>query len=302
MKKIKFCIFVLLESVLLCLGQSNTPPEIQSFPSRTIISQGSTLSLVATVTGYPLNYFWYFNDTKVGTNISYSITNVQLSNEGFYSLLVTNKLGAASATVPVTVVTTNILTNCIVSTNTSVTFEWCPLTNITNYNIYYGQLSTNIPNWTPDIWATNDPPCPSTLLTNGANWYRTYTVVSNVGNVLTSTISGIPKGYWTFFAATAVDANGLEGKFSGEVEIYIPPATNPVPTFSVYMQSLWGYNAVSLQTKICPNQNARIWYKTSLVATNWTLLASVVSDSYGNIVYDDSTTNATKKFYSISVP
>lgn len=58
--------------------------------------------------------------------------------------------------------------------------------------------------------------------TNGAN----YTLVTNVGLVRTQTVVLPHTGRW-FFAATAVDANGLESPFSNQVEWDAKP-TAPV--------------------------------------------------------------------------
>ena len=62
-----------------------------------------------------------------------------------------------------------------------------PSPGITHYRIHYG--------------------------TNGAN----YTLVTNVGLVLTQTVVLPHTGRW-FFAATAVDANGVESLFSNQVQ------------------------------------------------------------------------------------
>jgi len=55
--------------------------------------------------------------------------------------------------------------------------------------------------------------------TNGAN----YTLVTNVGLVRTQTVLLPHPGRW-FFAATAVDANGLESAFSNQVQWDVKPA------------------------------------------------------------------------------
>jgi hypothetical protein len=68
-----------------------------------------------------------------------------------------------------------------------------PSPGITHYRIHYG--------------------------TNGAN----YTLVTNVGLVRTQTVVLPHTGRW-FFAATAVDANGLESPFSNQIQWEAKPA------------------------------------------------------------------------------
>lgn len=55
--------------------------------------------------------------------------------------------------------------------------------------------------------------------TNGAN----YTLVTNVGLVRTQTVVLPHTGRW-FFAATAVDSNGLESPFSNQIQWEAKPA------------------------------------------------------------------------------
>jgi len=68
----------------------------------------------------------------------------------------------------------------------TVTLAWdaSPSTNVIGYRIYYGPSS------------------------------RAYTNVTDVGNALMVTLSNIPPGVTSFYAATAYDLAGLESDFS----------------------------------------------------------------------------------------
>ena len=72
--------------------------------------------------------------------------------------------------------------------------------------------------------------------TNAGN----YAFVTNAGLVLTQTVVLPHSGRW-FFAATAVDANGLESDFSNEVQWEakpVPPVVQGEPWFRLWPE-LW---------------------------------------------------------------
>jgi len=82
---------------------SAVAPGITTQPTNQIVTQGqsATFAVVASGTA-PLAYQWYFNtNTPLGnsTNASLTLTNVQFSNAGAYSVIVTNSLGAATSSV-----------------------------------------------------------------------------------------------------------------------------------------------------------------------------------------------------------
>lgn len=79
-------------------------------------------------------------------------------------------------------------------------------TNVVSYNIYYGVAS------------------------------GTYTNVASVGNVLACTIGNLVMRTTYFFAATAVNAAGLESDYSSEVSYHVPgliPPTNYIVSVTV---------------------------------------------------------------------
>jgi hypothetical protein len=91
----------------------------------------------------------------------------------------------------------------------TITLAWSPSpsTNdvITNYNVYYGVASA------------------------------TYTNVVAAGTNLTVAIPNLIEGTTYFFAATAVDTNGLESDYSAEVSgaIYRPPTLNSLANLTI---------------------------------------------------------------------
>ncbi len=91
----------------------------------------------------------------------------------------------------------------------TITLAWnpSPSTNdvITNYNVYYGVASA------------------------------TYTNVVAAGTNLTVSVSNLVEGTTYYFAATAVDTNGLESDYSTEVSgaIYRPPTLNSLANMTI---------------------------------------------------------------------
>jgi len=93
--------------VWLATNASTSAPTITLQPQSQIISSGSnvTFSLVATGEA-PLSYQWRFNENSISSanNTSYSITNVQFSDAGNYSVVVTNNSGSVTSSLATLIV------------------------------------------------------------------------------------------------------------------------------------------------------------------------------------------------------
>jgi uncharacterized repeat protein (TIGR01451 family) len=78
----------------------DVPPAITTQPQSQTVIQGSSVAFSATVTGTaPLAFQWQFNgNTLAGaTNSTLSLAAVQPSNAGLYSVIVANRVGAATS-------------------------------------------------------------------------------------------------------------------------------------------------------------------------------------------------------------
>ena len=79
------------------------PPLITTQPQSQTNCQGSMVSFTVTATGAaPLSYHWYFNGTNLlagATNTSLTMTNVQTTNAGNYSVIVANSYGSVTSSV-----------------------------------------------------------------------------------------------------------------------------------------------------------------------------------------------------------
>ncbi len=90
------------------------PPVITMQPTNQTVIGGQTAAFSVSASGTPpLSYHWAFNTTNIAgaTNASLILANVQLTNAGFYSVLVTNRYGSTlSSNAMLTVVLSP--TNC----------------------------------------------------------------------------------------------------------------------------------------------------------------------------------------------
>jgi len=90
---------------------TNAPPAITSQPQTQSVLAGQTATFNASATGtLPLNYQWLLNGTNISgaTTNPFSIANVQTTNAGNYSVIITNLSGSVtSSAAALTVVLTN---------------------------------------------------------------------------------------------------------------------------------------------------------------------------------------------------
>ncbi len=79
------------------LLQVGIAPQITQSPTDLTVIQGQDATFTATATGTPLNYYWIFAKNVVGTNATLTLTNVQINQAGFYTLVVSNFLGSVTS-------------------------------------------------------------------------------------------------------------------------------------------------------------------------------------------------------------
>ncbi|HKW30968.1 MAG TPA: immunoglobulin domain-containing protein [Verrucomicrobiae bacterium] len=130
-----------------------TPPSIYSFSSNQIVSAGSDATFRVSAFGdAPLYYQWFLNQTNPvagDTNFSaLSLTNVQPTDAGNYSVIVTNLYGSVTSAPASLVVYTNATPTMSVdaaSTNGQFQLDVFGVTGL-NYSV---QASTNLIDWVP---------------------------------------------------------------------------------------------------------------------------------------------------------
>jgi hypothetical protein len=124
------------------------PPAFTSQPPGRTINVGASSTFTVLANGTPpLFYQWQMNGANIAnaTNSNYLLTNAQPSQEGLYSVTVTNNYGMTnSQPANLTVLFAPVLTNSVMLPNTG--FKMFLLGN-RNYN-YILEKSTDFSNWT----------------------------------------------------------------------------------------------------------------------------------------------------------
>ena len=102
-------------TIVITSGSAGTPPIITNQPTSLTNNVGNNATFSVTAGTAPLSYQWYFNTNTAllnQTNASLTVTNVQLTNAGMYSVTITNSAGTTnSAFAALTVWQPPIITN-----------------------------------------------------------------------------------------------------------------------------------------------------------------------------------------------
>ena len=127
--------------------QLGTAPVLTSGATNQVVTPGSSASFTATATGTPApGYQWYFNGQALagGTNLTLLVSNVQSSNTGPYTLIISNFAGAVTNSASLGL-QLPLLTPTASQFNGSHQFQF-RLTGINGSN-YAVDVSTNLTNW-----------------------------------------------------------------------------------------------------------------------------------------------------------
>ena len=82
---------------------SGSPLILQAL-SNQVVDVGSTVTLTVNAGGSPLSYYWQFNGANLSaSNATLTISNIQLSQSGYYRVTVSNQFGNISSTARVSV-------------------------------------------------------------------------------------------------------------------------------------------------------------------------------------------------------
>jgi hypothetical protein len=171
-------------------GPATNPPVITAQPQSQTNSVGVNVAFSVTATGTaPLAYQWRFGGTNIpsGINNVLSITNIQATNAGNYTVVVTNSVGSVTSSVAVLavitapVITTNPVSQTIVQGGTAsfsvAAVGLQPLSYQWQFN------GTNISGATTNLYSISNA-----QLTNVGN----YTVlVTNTAGSVTSSIAAL---------------------------------------------------------------------------------------------------------------
>ena len=184
-------------------------PSITNQPASQVVTVGSNVTFTVGALGNPpLRYAWLFNGTPISgkTNTTLSIPNVQLTNAGNYSVVVTDFVGTVTSVVTSSVATLTVL---------SASFTATPTNGAAPLQVIFTDTSTGSPtswNWDFDNNGSTDSTArnpTNTYASPGA--YSVRLIASNAGGSSTNTqsayINVLPSPPTANF--TAVPTNGV---------------------------------------------------------------------------------------------
>jgi hypothetical protein len=248
-----------------------TPPVITAQPTNQTVQVGGTATFNITAAGTPpLNYQWSCNGTNLAgaTNATLALLNVQLTNAGNYSVLITNLTGATNsaaaaltvfglppfitnqpasqndfvggtATFTVTVSGTAPLnyqwsvnnTNLIGATNATLSLPNIQLTNAGNYSVLITNLYGATNSATAVLTVNPLPPCDPTPSGIVAWWQAEGNALDSAGTNNGTLVGGVT--YTNGEVGQAFNFNG-----SDNLVVADAPALNPTNAMTI---ECWAY-------------------------------------------------------------
>jgi fibronectin type 3 domain-containing protein len=266
------------------------PPVITAQPASQIVIQGNgaTFSVVVSSnSAIPLSYQWFFNETNAmveATNSSLVLTDVQPSNEGNYSVVVTNVMGsAASSNAILTVLVPPVITTQPASQTaiqgTNVTFSVSVSANSTlplNYQWYFNTNTLLAGAIDATLILTN-------VQTTNTGGYSV--VITNMAGSVTSAVAMLalncdvaPSGlvYWW---PGNVDINDYAGTNNGSLNGGATYATGKVHQ-AFDLNGTNGFVSTSVQLANPQNFTLELWFNTT--TTNGGVLMGFGNSQTGN--------------------
>jgi PKD repeat protein len=162
-------------------------PSITNQPVSQVVTVGSNVTFTVGAAGNPpLRYFWQFNSVPMGgkTNAMLSIPNVQLTNAGNYSVIITDYVGTVTS-----VVTSSVATLTVNPLAPTANFTATPTNGVAPLQVVFTDTSSG----SPTIWAWDFGDAGTSTLQSPSHNYTTagvYTVsliASNAGGSSTNT-------------------------------------------------------------------------------------------------------------------
>ena len=191
-------------------------PSITNQPASQTVTVGSNVTFIVGAAGNPpLNYFWRRNGTNLTgkTNATLSIPDVQLTNAGQYSVIITDSVGTVNS-----VVTSSVATLTVLPTPPTADFTAAPTNGVAPVNVAFSDASAG----SPTSWDWNFGDMGTSALQNPSYTYTTagvYTVrliASNGGGSSTNTKTAYinvitPLQSWSNFYGVPADTADADG-------------------------------------------------------------------------------------------
>ncbi|MDR3459725.1 MAG: Ig-like domain-containing protein [Verrucomicrobiae bacterium] len=282
---------------------ASTQPTPTNTLSNVTTVKGDNLVLRVGAYGGSLVYQWSYNSAPISgaTNSTLTLTNIQISQTGTYSLLITNSFGSTNLSAVVTVVPLPILRNewSFNESGGTTAVDAISASNITlsgscslgggvlnlpggagNYAQFPNGILSTFSSITIETWFTDN---------GGLTWARPW----SFGGYTTGTNNNFSHGNYIDLIPTAGNANGLNGgmwaefNHNGNTDAHV---ATPLPT---------GTQECVTVTYQAWDQTARLYLNGVQVAlaTNITFAPSDLGFTYNNFLgldqYDDTIFNGT---------
>ena len=240
---------------------NDVPPTIVTQPSAAAVAAGDTFMFNVTASGtMPMAYQWRCNGTNLSdaTGDSLTLTNVQASDAGSYTVLVTNVAGSVTSNPALLTVNTapfqDAINNQTLHAGGSVTF-----TNIATDNDVPAQLIT----FSLDPGA---PPNAVVGITNGVfTWQTTW---ADAGAIYPVTVRATDNG-------TPVMSSSRSFLITVVDQLTI-------------ISSILSNNVITLTWNAIPGNSYRLEYKNSFEDTAWTSVGTPILATGTSASYSDS--------------
>jgi hypothetical protein len=255
-------------------------PFIVTQPTNQAVALGSAATLAVAAGGTaPLSYQWSFNGTNItgATNTTFAFVNVQLTNAGTYSVMVTNIYGSAiSSNAVLTVLTqppsiTTQPTNLTVTLTSNATFSVIASGSpVLSYQWYFN--GTNI------IGATNTSLTLTNVRLNQAGDY-TVCVTNNYGFILSSNAILVVNPLLYFIWNQIPSPRFVNTPFA--VVIQAQNLTNGIVTNFTDKVVLLSTNGIPVCPSVSGNFIQGVWTGAVAVAQTATNLVLQATDNLG---------------------
>lgn len=254
------------------------PPIITKQPQDQTVAMGSSTTFSVEAGGtQPLTYRWILNATNLtaGTNASLILTNVQTTNVGYYSVIVSNSFGwdsSRQAHLSVGIVTaTNFTVGTLQNQPFALSAEkfLASSSDSLNYPLILSTLSTSSTNGGKVVFA--DGTATYTPLTNftGSDMFS-YTVTTEYG-----------------------------GSATGNVRVQVFAIGQSCGSFQPLVSC--GNGKIQLSFSGVPGLTYRL-QRASSVTGPWTPITNVTADSFGSATLADPNPPADTAFYRMTFP
>jgi hypothetical protein len=207
------------------------PPVITMQPTNQTVIAGQTAAFSVSANGTPpLSYHWAFNTTNIvgATNASLILANVQLTNAGFYSVLVTNRYGSTlSSNAMLTVLVPAVI-----------------ITQPTNQAIYVGGTAGFV------VTASGTLPL-------GYQWYFNQTNIANATNA-TLTFTNVQLNQAGNYKVLVSNLVNAVLSSNAVLTVNLPPTLGATPSGN-YLYIFWPGSAPGFVLETTPSLSPADW-------------------------------------------